>query len=172
MATLLSARRPKSNPAQPLLNWDLFGDFSLSSENTSYTLHDGFGRFLDATGESRSIWNQRNGDLPKGSIFDLVEDPSTFKAWFTRLDLHQNQEEATIKTVRQKGPPKQIRLKSIPLFVGIHPEQTRIVLKAVESPSSKSKAEATETDRILRFSCSQRMLGSYQCGLHFAFRFR
>ena len=147
---------PRKQLALPLLNWDLFRDFSLSNENTSYTLHDGFGRFIDATGESRSIWNQQNGDLPKGSIFDLVEDPSTFKAWFTRLDLHQNQEEATIKTVRQKGPPRQIRLKRIPLFVGVRPEQTRIVLKAVESPNSKSEAEATETDQILRFSCSSK----------------
>ena len=147
---------PKNQSALPLLNWDLFRDFSLSSENAAYTLHDGFGRFLDATGESRSIWNQRNGDLPKGSVFDLVEDPSSFKAWFTRLDLPQNQEEAAVKTVWQKGPTKQIRLKRIPLFVGIHPEQTRIVLKAVESPSSKSETEATETDRILRFSCSSK----------------
>ena len=145
---------PKNQSALPLLNWDLFRDFSLSSENAAYTLHDGFGRFLDATGESRSIWSQRNGELPSGSIFDLVEDPSTFKIWFTRLDLPRNQEEATTKTIQQNGSAKQIHLKRIPLFVGIQPEQTRIVLKAVESPSIEPEADATETDRILRFSCS------------------
>lgn len=140
----------------PLLNWELFQDFSLSSENTAYTLHDGFGRFLDAAGESRTIWNQPNGELPKQSIFDLVEDPNVFKAWFSRLDLPRKQEEATVKTIRQNGSAKQIYLKRIPLFVGIQPEQTRIVLKAVVSSDSNPSPDSTEADRILRFSCSKR----------------
>ncbi len=145
---------PSPQSTLPHLNWDLFQDFSLSSENTAYTLHDGFGRFLDATGESKTIWNQPNGELPKESIFDLVEDPKAFKAWFSRLELPRKQDETKIRTVRQNGSSKQIYLKRIPLFVGIHPEQTRIVLKAVVSSDPNSKAGSTEIDRVLRFSCS------------------
>ncbi len=137
----------------PLLNWDLFRDFSLSSENAAYTLHDGFGRFLDAAGEIKSIWYQKNGELSGKSIFDLVEDPISFKAWFSCLELPQNQEEATVKTIRHNGSSNRISLKRIPLFVGICPEQTRIVLKAVATPASEIKDCWKEDDTIFRFSC-------------------
>lgn len=145
---------PGPQPTLPHLNWDLFQDFSLSSENAAYTLHDGFGHFLDATGESKTIWNRPNGELPKESIFDLVENPTAFKAWFSRLELPRKQEEATIKTIRQNGSSKQIYLKRIPLFVGVHPEQTRIVLKAVVSSDPNSRADSPEINRVLRFACS------------------
>ncbi len=121
--------------AMPMVDWKLFADLSLPGENAVYSLHDGHGRFLEATEGCENIWNLSQRAIQNQLITDLLHPGKDIMEWLLNLERASAKSSFPASTISGNESAESVTLKRIPIFIGTDPRQTRIVLKAVASQS-------------------------------------
>lgn len=115
----------------PLANWKLFANLSLPSENAVYSLHDGKGRFLEATDGCQRLWKLSPEEIKGQSIADFLHPGKELVDWLLHIDTDPQGSIYSATALCEGQPYLPVELKRIPLFIGTDPSQSRIVLKTV-----------------------------------------
>lgn len=121
----------RSFPPAPIADWKLFADFSLPGENAVYTLHDGHGRFLEATDGCQRLWKASAEEIQGQDIEEFLLPRTALLNWLLAIETDAQNSSFSATALCKNKPYLPVELKRIPLFISPDPRQTRIVLKTV-----------------------------------------
>ncbi len=120
---------PFSSP--PIADWKLFANLSLPGENAVYSLHDGNGRFLEATDGCQRLWKASTEEIQGQDIADFLLPRTSLLNWLLAIDADSQRSTFSATSLVKGQTYLPVELKRIPLFISPDPKQSRIVLKSV-----------------------------------------
>ncbi|EDY84901.1 ATPase, histidine kinase-, DNA gyrase B-, and HSP90-like domain protein [Verrucomicrobiia bacterium DG1235] len=135
---------PKSeqSPNPVVLDWPFFAKLSTPGENAAYSLHDGSLAFIDCDANADRVWGLAPGQAKATSLSLLVNDGPALKSWLVNLDPAAASHEFRVALGAPGSAGQALLLKAFPIYISTDAEQTRIVLKAVQTSDSPSSAKA------------------------------
>ena len=125
----------------PTLDWKLLSSLYLPGENASYSLHNGNGEFLEVTGGYELVWNRNRDDFRNCRIHKLIESSVGFSEWFLGMESGSESSIYSATVISNKTRSVTIALKRVSLFIGSHPSQSRILLKAVPQNTNPNRIQ-------------------------------
>ncbi len=143
----------------PLADWKLFANLSLPGENAVYSLHDGNGRFLEATDACQRLWSRSSEEIQGQALSDFLQPGKKLVDWLVDLDPHSQPAIFSATALRDSQADLPVELKRIPLFIGNDPKQSRIVLKTVASETTlRDQSKSAPASKDLSFKAKDRTL--------------
>lgn len=117
----------------PTLDWNFFASLSTPGENAAYSLHNGNLSFVDCDLNADRVWGLAPGQAKTTNLSLLVSDLPALKDWLFNIDPQSPAADFKTSLAAPGSTGNTLLLKAFPIFVSPDPEQSRIVLKAVQT---------------------------------------
>lgn len=154
---------PDSDSAQrpypPTIDWSFFARLSTPGENAAYSLHNGSLAFVDSDLNADRVWGLAPGQARATNLSLLVNDGTALRNWLLNLDPSGQSSDFRAVLATPGASVHVLQLKAFPLFISSDPEQTRIVLKTVQTSEAPDCAKAFPVN--LNLSSTHEFDGSF-----------
>ncbi len=134
--------RPEQRTNAPALDWSFFARLSTPGENAAYSLHNGKLAFVDCDQNADRVWGLAPGQAKATNLNLLVAAPAQLKDWLFSLAPQGTASDFRATLASPSSVKQTLILKAFPLFTSPDPEQSRIVIKAVQTNEAPESAKA------------------------------
>lgn len=152
--------RSEQRSNAPTLDWNFFARLSTPGENAAYSLHNGHLAFVDCDLNADRVWGLAPGQAKATTLALLVSDLPSLKEWLFSIDPQSPASDFKTSLASPGTTGHTLLLKAFPIFVSPDPEQSRIVIKAVQTNEEHEEAKAFPVN--LNLSSTHDFSGRFQ----------